>query len=269
MIFADLCKPIYEACLLIKSQEKYIDGLLGAAGGVSISTSYKKQLFKGADNGKKKNLTIDLKENLRGLNRQNDIQKFFYDNIDDCRVQPLIVHYGIAEKDEPDKEALCFALSMQLQTIIDTDDEEAEDVVNAMYQQFKIGNTVPPDRVKEYGPKYFGDHMWVEEMGRTHEEKCYKTFTHTWTIHNTGKITWSKRKIVCINSNEVKPQIHTTEIEVSETGPNNMVKLSVDVDTKTMEGRYCFKWIMIDEEGENCFQHDSSLDINVIISFSE
>ena len=269
MIFADLCKPIYEACSKIKSQEKYIDGLLGAAGGVSISKSYKKQLFKGEDNGKKKNLTIDLKNNLRGLNRQNDIQKFFFNNIDDCRVNNLIVHYGIVEKGEPNKEALCYALSMQLQAIIDTDEEESADIIGALYQQAKAGNAVPAERVKEYGAKYLGDSMWVEEMGVVREEKCYQTYTHIWTIHNTGKITWSRRKIICINQNDVRPQVRMIEIEVPETEPNKIIKLSVEVDTKTMEGSYSLKWIMVDEDGENCFNHDSSLDINVIVSFSE
>ena len=135
MIFADICKPIYEACPTISSQDKYIDGLLGAAGGVSISKSYKKQLFKGEDNGKKKNLTVDLRKNLRGKNRQDNIKKFFFDNIDDGKIQSLIVHYGIAEKDKPNKAALCYALAMQLQALVDTDDEEVVDVINSIEQR--------------------------------------------------------------------------------------------------------------------------------------
>lgn len=269
MIFADICKPIYEACPKIKSQEKYIDGLLGAAGGVLISDSYKKQLFIGESNGKKKNLTVDLRTSLRGKNKQSEIEKFFYDNIDDGKVQGLIVHFGIAEKDKPNKPALCYALAMQLQALIDTDDEEAVDVINAMYQQAKAGNAVSSDKVKEYGAKYLGDQIWVEEMGKVHEVNCYQTFTHIWTIHNQGKIVWSGRKIICVNQNEVKPQAHILEIEVPETAPNKIIKLRVDVDTKTMEGKYSLRWIMVDEDGENCFNHDSSLDINVTVSFSE
>lgn len=45
--------------LQFKRQDNYVDDLFDAAGGVSISKSYKKQLFKGVDNGKKKNLTIE------------------------------------------------------------------------------------------------------------------------------------------------------------------------------------------------------------------
>lgn len=269
MIFADICKPIYDACPAIKSQEKYIDGLLGAAGGVSISTSYKKQLFKGVDNGKKKNLTIDLKNNLRGLNKQDEIKKFFFNNIADTKVQSLIVHYGIAEKETPNKEALCYALAAQLQALIDTDDEEAPDIINAVYQQAKAGEIVSSDKLKEYGAKYAGDQMWVEQMGKTHNVNCYQTFTHYWTIHNQGKISWKGRRLICINQSEVKPKAHVTEIDIPETQPNKVIKLSVDIDTRTSEGKFSFKWIMVDEDGENCFNHDSSLNINVTVSFSE
>lgn len=269
MLFADLCKPIYEACPAIRSQDKYIDGLLGAAGGVSISKSYKKQLFKGEDNGKKKNLTVDLRKNLRGKNKQDSIKKFFYDNIDDGSVQNLIEHYGISEKDNPNKDALCYALAMQLQALIDTDDEEAPDIINAMYQQAKAGNTVSSDKVKEYGAKYLGDQMWVEEMGRIHNVNCYQTFTHTWTIHNQGKVVWRDRRIICINQSEVNPKAHVIDLEVPETAPNKIIKLNVNVDTRTAEGKYTLKWIMVDKDDDNCFNHDSSLDINVAVSFSE
>ena len=269
MIFADICKPIYAACPAIKSQDKYIDGLLGAVGGVSISKSYKKQLFKGEDNGKKKNLTLDLRRNLRGKNKQDNVKNFFYDNIADNCLQKLFGYYGIVEKDEPDKNAFCYALAMQLQALIDTDEDEAADIINAMYQQAKAGHSVPADKIKEYGSKYIGDQIWVEEMGKLHEKSCYQTFTHTWTIHNQGKIVWSGRRIICINQNEVSPKARRTEIEVPETLPNKVVKLNVDVETKTIEGKYSLKWIMVDQDGENCFNHDSSLDINVTVSFSE
>ena len=269
MIFADICKPIYEACPAIRSQDKYIDGLLGAAGGVSISKSYKKQLFKGEDNGKKKNLTLDLRRNLRGKNKQDSVKNFFYDNIADDYVKKLIGYYGIIEKDEPDKNALSYALAAQLQALIDTDEDEAADIINAMYQQAKAGHSVPTDKIKKYGSKYIGDQIWVEEMGKLHEKRCYQTFAHTWTIHNQGKIVWSGRRIICINQNEVSPKARRTEIEVPETLPNKTVKLSVDVETKTIEGKYSLKWIMVDQDGDNCFNHDSSLDINVTVSFSE
>lgn len=268
MVFADICKPVYDACPRITSQEKYIDGLLGAAGGVSISTSYKKQLFKGEDNGKKKNLTIDLRRDLRGKNKRGEIATFFNNNIDDEKVQSLVAHYGIPEKGKADKVALCYALAEQLQALIDTDDEEAPDIIISMYQQAKTRNTSSNSELKGYGAKYSGDQIWVEEMGKSHSVNCYETFTHYWTIHNCGKILWQDRRLILLNQDQVSPRAHDVEIRVPDAKPNEIVKLCVEIDSRTVEGTFNLKWIMADKDNENCFEHDSSLDVSVTVSYS-
>ncbi len=239
MIFADICKPIYEACPAIKSQDKYIDGLLGAAGGVSISKSYKKQLFKGEDNGKKKNLTLDLRRNLRGKNKQDSVKNFFYDNIADDCVQKLIGYYGIVEKDEPDKNALCYALNMQLQALIDTDEDEAADIINAMYQQAKAGHSVPADKIKEYGSKYIGDQIWVEEMGKLHEEA---TLTGGLLLLNTSITEDAETVNLARNIEQTGCAVYNQQNSSDQTkrGNYNATETEIDVVNKKIKYVYDF-----------------------------
>ena len=131
MKLKDICYAVYPSCPKINSQTNFIDKLFKAAGvGLYISDSYKKGLFNGG-----KPFSVNQKIPLRGKDNAQSLIKFFESEIEDAGL--VFSNFGIPTKDEPDKIALATALARQVKLLIDSDEEDVEDIISLEYQQAK------------------------------------------------------------------------------------------------------------------------------------
>ena len=143
MKLGTLCGGVKPSCPDLKSREAFIDGLFEAAGQKPyISVSYKRNLCNGM-----KPFTVEQKIPLRGRDNLQSLISFFTRAIADSLAVNVIAAFGIPEKEPPDKNALCVALSHQMRLLIDSDDENVDDILTVEYQKAKntdsIDNTVP------------------------------------------------------------------------------------------------------------------------------
>lgn len=248
MKLCDLCGNVYAACVKIKSQVKFIDRLFAACGAKPyISDSYKKQLFNG-----EKPFTNSIKDSFRGIDNQQALEKFFCDEIADNKLPDVIANFGIPEKDEPNKKALAAALVLQTKALIDSEEEESEDIIASAYQMAKETSVEESNIQDVPAPKYIGDGVYIQSND-SHKVGCYETVTHTWSIVNTGKITWVDRKLVYKRGPKDRPEANPSEIPIPDVPPGESTKLITSFDPRGFDGRFRCIWEMQDSNGDNCF----------------
>lgn len=255
--FSTFCDNVKKGCPSLRSQKKFIQELTKAAGSMFYeSDSYYKQLFSG-----KKPLTENLKEPLRGRDNLAQLTDFFEKKITD--VDRVIAGFGIPETGTPNKQALAVALAIQFRAIIDSDEEDAPDVLILEYQTQRSANDDGKPVSAGARPRYLGDDIYV---GGTMSYKIKSTdvFQHTWELLNCGAQTWTGRKLVYIRDPRVdRPEADPDVIDIPEVKPGKSIKITTTFDGRGFdsgpyEAFHC-KWEMQDENGENCFPGRSLL----------
>ena len=260
-----LCGGVKPSCPNLKSREAFIDGLFDAAGQKPyISDSYKRNLCNGT-----KPFTVEQKRPLRGRNNLHSLISFFTEAIADTLVTNVIAAFGIPEKDPPDKDALCTALAHQMRLLIDSDDEDVDDILTVEYQKAKNAdpvNNIAPQITSR--PPYPGDSIYMKSKWRpVYSVGLDEIFEHTWEFDNVGTQTWTGRRLYFSNHDEVRPRAETNYIDIPVTPPNHSVKLTVQMDARSFEERSECKWIMIDDVGKDCFPNSSQFTIVVDVTF--
>lgn len=254
MKLCDLCGGVYPVCGKIKSQKDFITKLFRAAGYTAyIADTYKKQLFSG-----RRPFAVNQKEPMRGIDNQQSLQDFFFESITDAKMTEVLISFGVPEKNEPNKKALTVALALQMKALIDSDEEDADDIVFSAYQRAK---EMPPEDISQffaYKPLYPGDDAYVFNTGN-YNIGSHDTVTHTWEIRNTGKIKWLGRRLVYRRGPKDRPEANPAVIEIPEVPPNTTIKLSATFDGRGFDGTFRCIWEMQDADGENCFPNWDSL----------
>ena len=247
MTFADLCSKVKKGCPSLRSQKMFIQELTKAAGSMIYeSESYYKQLFSG-----KKPFTNNLKEQLRGKDNMTQLTAFFEKRITD--VDKVIAAFGIPETGTPNKHALAVALAIQFRAIIDSDEENADDVLFLEYQTHCEETDASAPASAGFKPRYPGDDIYVG--GQKHYQiKSTDVFTHTWELANYGTQTWTGRKLVYIRNPRVdRPEANPEVIDIPEVKPGSSIKISTTFDGRGFDGVFHCKWEMQDKDGVNCF----------------
>lgn len=159
--------------------------------------------------------------------------------------------------------ALAKALADQFQIIIHEPDSDA-DIIATNYQQYL--SEPETDDPSFYKPLYDGDAFWVETppSDRQHVVDFYEHFTHTWELLNAGKVTWTGRKLICINEDSITPYAMQQSIDIPDTAPNRRVILSIEFDARGDENSFESKWVMVDKHNKECYPNYSS-PFNVMI----
>jgi hypothetical protein len=247
-----LCKAAYASCSKIKSQKDYIDKLFEAAGEKTyISDSYKKYLLTG-----KKAFTENQKMPLRNKDNMAALIAFFKEYIDDAGA--VLSELGIPEKDgEADLDALAYALAKQLKLIIDSSEEDVEDIVALEYQGAKNNNSQMSEDAT-IKPLYIGDSVNVFH-DRKHEIQSYDKVVHSWELCNTGKIKWAGRKLVYKRKPKDRPEATPSVIDVPDAEPGKSIKITTTIDGRGFDGITNCIWEMQDAAGQNCFPQRESL----------
>lgn len=255
MNLKDLCNGVKPSCLKLKSREKFIIGLLTAAGGAPfISDSYKMGLCNGG-----KPFTVALKAPNRGKDNLQSLMNFFITEIADAKVGDVLLAFGIPEKETPNKKALSVALAKQMKALIKDDNEDVDEIVILEYQRAKEDDA--PEKM-EMGmqPLYPGDSAYVQFVpNHTYKIDCYGTVQHTWSIQNTGKIKWIARKLTYARGPKDRAEATPAEIPIPDVEPNEFVRISITIDGRGFDGITRCIWEMQDSDGKNCFPKRESL----------
>lgn len=248
----DLCKGVYPACPTLKSQAKFIDALFEAAGSKPyISDSYKKQIFSNADK-----FTDNLKLEFWGKDNIAFLTAFFERSLADDKLKNVIAAFGIPEKDDVNKKALSTALAMQFRAIVNSDTESGEDVLLLEYQKNKELPEEDAGTAQAVSVLYPGDQVYPNMKYRpVYSVNVREDVVHTWNFSNVGTQTWTGRRLYFQNHDEVRPRASSNYIDIPDTPPGKSVKVSVSMNAHGFEGKTECVWIMVDADGNDCFQH--------------
>ena len=265
MKLQNLCAGVRPSCPNLKSREAFIDGLFEAAGQKPhISVSYKRNLCNG-----NKPFTIDQKQPLRSRDNLQSLITFFMTEIADTLIGKVVAAFGIPEKDPPKKKPLCIALAHQMRLLIESDTEDVSDIMTVEYQKAKNEMATGSDPVQPtMQPLYPGDSIYMKSAWRpVYSVGLDQVFEHTWVFDNVGTQTWSGRRLYFSNHDEVRPRAETNYIDIPDTPPNHTATVSVHIDPRSFEKRSECLWIMVDDQGRNCFPHGSQFTIIVDVTF--
>lgn len=249
MKLEDWCAGVYKYCPNIKSQDKFIVALFTAAGDGHVSKSYAKQLFTGA-----KGLVENQKLPLRGKDNISSLILFFETEISD--VGAVLIALGIPEKQEPNKRALAAALAQQMKLLVESDEEDVEDILILQYQEAKQKDVEVDASFAK--PLYPGDSISVYQNPR-HEIQSFEKILHTWELINTGSIPWIGRKLVYKRKPKDRPEANPDDIEIPDIKPKESKKITTTIDGRGFDGITHCIWEMQDSDGENCFPERDSL----------
>ena len=192
------------------------------------------------------------------------VSQFWVEELDDAKLRACMDHFAIPVTCNVDKKILAESLAIQFQYFLDADEEDIKPTVSKEY--LRLADGIENGYVGRNSAIYVGDDLWVEQT-KTHQVLCYEQFTHTWVIHNYGKVHWQDRKLVLKNENKNNPRPERKEIPIPDVGPNGIIKISTNFKARSMEGIFVSEWEMQDSSGKSCFEMSSSLNVTMKVSY--
>ena len=213
-------------------------------------------------------MTPDIKASFHSFD-ESGLTAFYKENIEGGKVRDVMLAFGIPPTTEENKDCLCRALSIQFRAFVESDNEEADDIVAMEYQKLL---TEPQDKEAEsYHPSSVlcpGDQLYFKSKYRpTYQVNIYEKFQHTWEFENIGTQTWRGRRLFFSNHDTVRPRAETNYIDIPDTPPHKGVKITVSMDARGFEGKSECKWIMVDSEDNDCFPNSNTFTFVVSTKF--
>lgn len=265
--FAFFCKGIYDYIKGVSNKDSFVVDIFQAAG-----SSYS---FTGKSKYSNSNYAAKLCNGEKPLSKKHrksfpnpidtaGLAKYLSEHIKKASIRNVMNNFTIPTDADENILALTRALADQLQIIIHEPDSDA-DVVSTNYQKYL---SEPAEAVPAFHkPLYDGDQFWVETSPaeRQHTVDFYEHFTHIWSLHNTGKVKWVGRKLVCKNETAITPCATQQSVDIPDTAPDGRVSISVEFDARGKEDRFLSEWIMVDKNGKDCYPNYSS-PLNVTIA---
>lgn len=254
MDFSHFCKGLHHKLSGIKSQGQLIGSLFNAAGSNYFpprpaydTDSYQRKLYGGS-----KLLTQEMKDSFPKPINTEGLKSFLQTRIGDSSLSQIMAYFSIPTDDVQDKTLFVTALCTQFQNIISESTSDVGDIVASEYSRLlsKSGT----DRVCAL-LLYPGDDMLLlsETPEQPHEVDCYVLFDHSWTIRNTGKVTWENRCFECINQAETRIKAVNKHIDLPKVKPGGDICLTAQYDARGIEGTFEALWEMKDKDGRDCF----------------
>lgn len=267
--FKHYCRGIYDNFEGVSNQDTFVIELFEASGSsYSFSdrsaysrSNYAAKLFNGG-----KQLSGKIRRSFPNPINKAGLSDYLAEHIKKASVRGLMNYFTIPTDAEENIDALARSLADQLQVIIHEPDSDAV-VIEASYRQYLIA---PVER--EWMPRkplYEGDAFWAgaRTSPRRHTVDFYECFEHTWELINAGRITWQGRRLICLNTDEITPCSEQTSIDLPETAPNCSAIVSTKFDARGEEETFVSKWIIVNEDGSNCFPESSgALDMTIDVS---
>ena len=212
-------------------------------------------------------MSQDLKDSFKTFD-EDGLNKYFEKIIDKDKYDDVMLANGIPLSDNKNHQALRKALVAQFRAFIDSDTEEANDIVAMMYQQYLEEPEQGTHSFHRISSIYPDDTVYMKpDHKRSYSGYMYEKLEVTWKFSNLGKQTWRGRKLYLSNHDEIKVRAESNYVEIPDTAPNNGVQVSVIIDLRPFEEPSICKWVMIDSEGNDCFPGSRMFDIEISVKF--
>ena len=210
-----------------------------------------------------RSMSQELKESFKTFD-EDGLNKYFEKIIDKEKYDEVMLANGIPLGIERNPQALRKALVIQFRAFIDSDTEEATDIVGMMYQQYLEEPEPEVQTFHRISSLYPDDTVYMKpEHKRSYSGYMYEKLEVIWKFSNLGKQTWRGRKLYLSNHGEIRPRAESNYVEIPDTPPNTGVQVSVIIDLRPFEGNAVCKWVMIDSEGSDCFPGSRMFDIEI------
>ena len=228
----------------------------------SADVPLERKLFDGS-----RKMSPELKASFKTFDADG-LCTYFEKIIDKDKYGDVMLAFAIPPTAEKNPQALRRALAVQFKTFIESDTEEAADIVAMQYQQYL---EEPEPELRSYShisSLYPDDIVYISpEHKRSYSGFMYEKLTVTWQFSNLGKQTWRGRKLYLSNHDEIRPRVDSNYIEIPETIPNKGVKISTVIELRPFEGHTVCKWIMVDSENNDCFPDSRTFNIEIDVKF--
>lgn len=261
------CKAVYIKQQPVSSQPKFLKALFESAG---ATWAYQDDYGRSLSNGHKEltqGVCDTFPETIDTAKVTEFLRKYLTDTTGkksdlNSRCTKVATQAGLPTNLFIEPEAFISALGDWFQAIVKNPSDC--DILATAYQRRLEGEDNPS--LKSFAPLYAGDKVVVS---RPPSQQSYSVpfwcgFSHEWTLQNTGAITWSGRRLRCVNptDNGVRPA--TDEIPVPDTAPQGFAKMTINFQAHAHEGRTTSRWQMVNAQGENCFpNYSTNLDVAV------
>ena len=213
-------------------------------------------------------MTADIKSSFHPFN-EDGLAAFYKENIETAKMRDVMLAFGIPPTTEMDDDCLCRSLAIQFRAFIESDTDEADDIVALEYQ--KLLTEPQMETAESYhhaSVLYPGDQIYFKSKFRPiYQVNIYEKFQHTWEFENTGTQTWRGRRLFFSNHDAVRPRAKENYIDIPDTPPHKDVKITVSMDARGFEGISECKWIMVDSDGNDCFPNSNTFTFVVSAKF--
>ena len=197
----------------------------------------------------------------------DSLASFYRQAIPDGRVRDVMRNFGVPDDVDKNPDMFCKALAYQFEAFVQSSTQEANDIVLIKYQQLQETGDNPsttPARTK-----YPSDVPMISPNQKSvHQISSHdKDVIHEWIIQNRGKREWRGRRLYFANHADVRPRAVSNYVDIPDTKPGEYIKVATSMDARRHEGKTVCHWIMIDDQGDDCFPNSSKFDFTLIAEF--
>jgi hypothetical protein len=195
------------------------------------------------------------------------LHSFVKNNFKTASLRECMNHFGIQSSKKEDLNCFSIALADQFQSFLNATTEDVENMIPYSYESLIEGNDGHNEILN--GAQYTGDKCYVEEKFQKHSVCCYQNFSHTWVIHNWGKVHWSGRKLVVKSTDKNNPTPEDSIIIIPDVDPDGIAKITINFKARSIEGKFVSKWEMLDSDGNLCFMKNDYFNVIIDVSYDK
>lgn len=258
ILIKDFSKVVKRSFSVSVNQGRFMREVFKAAGYDRFPTTSDENYAKKICDGSKP-ITPDMKNGFPKPYHVEELALYFVKKIDNVKVKTLATFFGITD-DTIDKDLICKAIASQFFLYVEGGGEKKpeENTVSDNYLRLLSGTI---DESMLGYPLHSGDKAWVinGQRVRAYTKSFYEIFEHVWCIRNNGNVNWHNRKLICQSIDTQYIKIDAVEIDVPDTAPGESTEIKIKVDPRGKENTFLSSWVMIDEEGNNCYPNDDTL----------
>ena len=168
---------------------------------------------------------------------------FFREYVRNDKIKELMNSFAVPDLSNSDTDLFFKALAYQFESFVKSPGQEAEGIVAMQYQHLVDHGDEPSET--PIRTKYLSDSVMVSpNQVQRHQVSCHdKNVIHEWIIQNRGNRDWP------------------------DTPAGQYIKITTSIDARRHEGTTVCHWVMLDDQGEECFPDSKMFDFTLIAAF--
>lgn len=258
----DYLKNVYGCLTGIKNQGLFIVEFFVTAGSNSYhwptrERDKKIEVLRGPQHFiKDRCLTPDIKDSFPSPIKKKELTDYLLAHFNQNKIRSAMDCFGIPAEVTENNSAFAAALVAQFDAFVTSTDDNIDCIVFSEYQKFI---QLSPEEVEQIQSaprtRYNNDMFYMSPHSNKnhHVLACYQEEIHVWNIQNYGRKTWTGRKLVLVNRDELRPRFIPEVIDIPETVPGGLASVSTTISSRGFEGEFTARWEMQDTDGINCF----------------